>query len=350
MEEAKIFSNREMEEIFSKRVDSSVPDIGDTTLFRRIIEQIAAVNKELWIILTMVSIAGIMNYVVTSQYMILGFYTFPTIMSAYYYGRRHAVMTALLTLIIVGCMTYFKPTIFSGTTQLSLEYNTWYHVMAWGSTLLLTAYAMGSLYERHQQKTEELRETYYGIIMILRHFIAKDQYTENHCYRVSIYATKIASYMGLPQDFIEDIRAAALLHDIGKLEISRDILYKAAKLTKEEFNHMKRHVPKGELLLEPVRGPLNRILPIILAHHERWDGSGYMGLKGRDIVLGARIVAVADVYDALVSDRPYKKGLPPFEAKEFIEKGAGKEFDPKVVEAFLTAFRRGELDVPNVVV
>ena len=113
---------------------------------------------------------------------------------------------------------------------------------------------------------------------------------------------------------------------------------------------MKRHVPKGELLLEPVRGPLNRILPIILAHHERWDGSGYMGLKGRDIVLGARIVAVADVYDALVSDRPYKKGLPPFEAKEFIEKGAGKEFDPKVVEAFLAAFRRGELDVPNVVV
>jgi len=316
----------------------------------RIADQVAQVNKELWIILTMVAVAGLMNYLVTSQYMILGLYSFPTIMSAYFYGRRHAVMTAVLTVIIVGVMVQFNDVIFTGGGKMQLATGKWYHMMAWGSVLICTAYAMGTLYERHMEKVKELRKTYQGLIVILRHFISKDEYTENHCYRVSVYASKIAAYLGLDDDAIEDIRSAALLHDIGKLKVSRELLYKAARLSEDEYKQIQKHVSNGAEILEPIKGPLGRIIPIILAHHDKYDGNGYRPNKGDAIPLGARILAVADVYDALTSDRPYRKAMAPIDAKEIIIKGAGKDFDPRVVKAFLTAFERREMDVPNFVV
>jgi putative nucleotidyltransferase with HDIG domain len=213
---------------------------------------------------------------------------------------------------------------------------------------MVTAYAMGTLYERDKSRLEELQKTYRGLIVILRHFISKDKYTENHCYRVSIYAAKIASYLRLDSKQIEDIRSAALLHDLGKLDISRELLYKAAQLTKDEFEGMRKHVDKGVQLLDNT--PLNRIIPIILSHHEKYDGSGYHTTQGEDIPLEARVISVADVYDALASDRPYRKAMSPFEAKEIIIKGSGTDFDPKVVEAFLKAFKSGEMDVPQVII
>ncbi|WP_052299018.1 HD-GYP domain-containing protein [Thermodesulfatator indicus] len=201
-----------------------------------------------------------------------------------------------------------------------------------------------------KKKIKELQKTYHGIILILRHFLSKDEYTENHCYRVSVFATKIAQYMGLSDDRIEDLRSAALIHDIGKLKISREILYKAAKLTQKEFEHMKKHVTSATDILDPIKGSLGRVIPIVLAHHEKYDGTGYLGLEGRQIPIEAKILAVADVYDALISDRPYRKGLPPFEAKEIIVKGAGKHFDPEVVKAFVKAFEHGEMDLPNIMI
>ena len=186
--------------------------------------------------------------------------------------------------------------------------------------------------------------------MILRHFIAKDTYTENHSYRVSVYAAKIASALDLLPDRIEDVRAAALLHDIGKLDVSRELLYKAARLTKEEYEQMQQHVSKGVAMLEPVGGSLRRVIPIVLAHHDKFDGSGYHPNRGDEIPIEARIISVADVYDSLTSDRPYRKAMSPFEAKEIVVKGAGTDFDPQVVDAFVDAFRRGELEVPAVVV
>src|SRR4029453_1044080 len=113
-------------------------------------------------------------------------------------------------------------------------------------------------YEHRTQQVEELRNTYYGVLMILRHFVSKDTYTENHSYRVSVYAPQIASQRGLNHARIGDVRAAALLHDIGKLDISRELLYKAARLTAEEYEHMQEHVNKGVSILEPVGGSLRR--------------------------------------------------------------------------------------------
>jgi putative nucleotidyltransferase with HDIG domain len=209
---------------------------------------------------------------------------------------------------------------------------------------------MGTLYDRMALQVKELRQTYHGVLMILRHFISKDKYTENHSYRVSVYAARIASNLGLGTERSEDVRAAALLHDIGKLDISREILYKAARLTEEEFEEVKQHVEKGVDILEPVGGSLRRVIPIILAHHDKFDGSGYHPARGNAIPVEARIIAVADVYDSLVSDRPYRKGMSPFEAKEIITRGAGKDFDPNVVEAFLQAFAMREMEISEVLV
>jgi HD-GYP domain-containing protein (c-di-GMP phosphodiesterase class II) len=141
------------------------------------------------------------------------------------------------------------------------------------------------------------------------------------------------------------VRAASLLHDIGKLEISRELLYKAAQFTAGEFEEVQRHVEKGVAMLETVGGSLRRVIPIVLAHHDKFNGSGYHPTQGQAIPLEARIITVADVYDALTSDRPYRKAMSPFDAKEIVVKGAGVDFDPVVVDAFVAAFRFGEMDV-----
>ena len=280
--------------------------------------------------------------------MVLAFYTLPTIVSAYLYGRRHATLTALASVMLVVLLVLLSrtyPTAFSAASGMLAS-----DITVWGGTLIVTAYLMGTLYEHKDRQLTELRETYHGILLILRHFISKDKYTENHSYRVSVYATKIAGSLGLDSERIEDVRAAALLHDIGKLDISRAILYKAARLTEDEFKEMQQHVDRGISLLEPVGGSLRRILPIILAHHDKFDGSGYNPKTGEEIPLAARIISVADVYDSLTSDRPYRKAMSPFEVREILVKGAGTEFDPNVVEAFLTAFRKGDMEVPALVI
>jgi HD-GYP domain-containing protein (c-di-GMP phosphodiesterase class II) len=162
---------------------------------------------------------------------------------------------------------------------------------------------------------------------------------------VSEYAARIGARLNLTDSQIEDVRAAGLLHDIGKLDISRDLLYKAAQFTSQEYEEMQRHVERGVATLQTVGGSLRRIIPIVLAHHDRFDGNGYHPTAGEAIPLEARIISVADVYDSLTSDRPYRKAMSPFDARSIIEKGAGTEFDPMVVEAFLAAFRNGDLEV-----
>jgi putative nucleotidyltransferase with HDIG domain len=310
------------------------------------------VNKELWLLLSLFAICLVLNLVIDGQRMVLSFYTLPTLGSAYVYGRRHATLTAFGSVLLVCLMTWYNPVLFASTvaTEVVIPASTWLDITVWGGVLMITGYSMGTLYDHRATQISELRETYHGVLLILRHFIAKDTYTENHSYRVSVYAAKIASALDLLPDRVEDVRAAALLHDIGKLDVSRELLYKAARLTKEEYEQMQQHVSKGVAMLEPVGGSLRRVIPIVLAHHDKFDGSGYHPNRGDEIPIEARIISVADVYDSLTSDRPYRKAMSPFEAKEIVVKGAGTDFDPQVVDAFVDAFRRGELEVPAVVV
>lgn len=316
-----------------------------TAQVRRAIER---VNTELWLVFSLFLLALLLNLLVDSQRLVLALYTLPTVMSAYMYGRRHATLTALLSVLLVALLMFAENPVFEGGAQ-PID-RPWLDFVAWGSTLIVMAYLVGTLYEVKDRKVREIRETYHGILLILRHFISKDKYTENHSYRVSVYATKIAGAMDLHPERIEDVRAAALLHDIGKLEISRTILYKAARLTSDEYDEVRTHVRRGISLLEPVGGSLRRVLPIILAHHDRFDGRGYTPAGGHGIPLEARIISVADVYDSLTSDRPYRQAMSPFDAKEIIVKGSGTEFDPAVVDAFVGLFRAGGLEIPPVVV
>ena len=163
---------------------------------------------------------------------------------------------------------------------------------------------------------------------------AKDRYTHKHINRVREYAVAVSEALGLTNDELEAVRIAALLHDIGKLGIPEKILCKPGKLTSEEFEIIKSHVEIGVTILEPVQFPWP-VVPVVASHHERWDGLGYPhGQKGEEIPIGARIVSLVDVFDALTSDRPYRKAMPKTKALEILRESAGSQFDPRVVAAF----------------
>jgi putative nucleotidyltransferase with HDIG domain len=314
-------------------------------MWPRIIRQLQEANKELWLFLMMFAILAALNYGVASDRMMLGFYALPTLFSAYFYGRRHATLTALASIFLVILIVHFNPRLFTEGGPVRLIAEKWYDITIWGGSLMITAYAMGTLYEKKEARIRELRETYKGVLLILQQFIAHDEYTEHHSRRVAEYAAKIAEYMGFDSERINDVYDAALLHDIGKMETSRELLHRATRLTESEYEEVKKHVEKGARVIEPVGGSLRRITAIILAHHDRFDGSGYHPTQGEQIPLEARIISVADVYDSMISDRPYRKAISPLDAKEAITKGSGTDFDPTVVKAFLKAFQSGALEI-----
>jgi putative nucleotidyltransferase with HDIG domain len=160
---------------------------------------------------------------------------------------------------------------------------------------------------------------------------AKDQTTGEHLQRVRVYAMELAKELGLSEDETEALRAASVLHDIGKLAVPEHIISKPGKLTPEEFEKMKIHPTVGAEILEQVDFPYP-VAPIVRAHHEKWDGSGYPnGLAGEAIPIGARILSAVDCLDALASDRQYRKALPLDEAMAKVVADAGKSFDPQVV-------------------
>ena len=196
--------------------------------------------------------------------------------------------------------------------------------------------AAGAVRESQEQLDEATLEFIETMAQALD---ARDPYTAGHSNRVSTNATAVANAMALPPDQIEIIRIGAKLHDIGKIGIPDDILQKPGRLSDEELALIKQHPQIGRKILEKVER-FQEYLPIVELHHENHDGSGYpYGLKGEEVPLGVRIVHVADVYDALTSDRAYRKAWSWKEASEFLVSGSGTQFDPDVVELFLFMFR-----------
>ena len=172
---------------------------------------------------------------------------------------------------------------------------------------------------------------------------AKDRQMEGHLQRVQVYASAIGKEMNLPVAEMKALEAAALLHDIGKLAVPEHIISKPGRLTPEEFDRMKIHPIVGAEILERVRFPYP-VVPYVRHHHERWDGSGYpMGLRGEEIPIGARILAVVDCMDALASDRQYRRALPLERAVEQIVNESGRSFDPRIVAILKRRFRAFEL-------
>jgi putative nucleotidyltransferase with HDIG domain len=215
-----------------------------------------------------------------------------------------------------------------------------------GGFVLLALPLLYPLYKNHslevgqavekQKHSDHLAELYLSTIKSLALAVdAKDQYTHQHILRVQRYAVAIAKRMGLADDELEGVNTGALLHDIGKIGVPDAVLLKPGRLTDEEFDLIKQHPSMGAQILGPVEFPWP-VLPVVKYHHEKWDGTGYPeGLKGEAIPLTARILAVADVYDALTSNRSYRSAWSHEKARAEIERCAGSHFDPQVVDAFL---------------
>lgn len=206
--------------------------------------------------------------------------------------------------------------------------------------LLATLSNQVAIAVENAQLYENVKNQFHETIFAMATAIeAKDRYTGGHTKRVALFSELIAKHMGLTKDEIHEVRLSAILHDIGKIGIDDKVLKKDAPLDKEEWEHMKQHPEMGYRILAHVKS-MRSITDGMRFHHERPDGLGYpLGLKGEEIPMIARIISVADTFDAMTSNRPYRKGLDYDVAYEEIVKYRGTQFDEKVVDAFIKAFK-----------
>jgi putative nucleotidyltransferase with HDIG domain len=285
------------------------------------------------LVLSLALVVVVANFFIFQKLAFLNFYYLPVLVSGYVLGRRMSILTALFCVALIAFSAINNPHVFQ-TKNSGLLLVT--DLMLWGGFLILAGYVVGTLYEQKEKKISELKNAYVGVLEILAKYLESyDRYTRSHSLRVADYSTSIAIAMELPRNQVENIKVAALLHDIGKIEISSDLIKKAASLTEEEKKEVDAHPQKGLELLSMVGGVLKEAMPIVEAHHTYFvEVNTSEKKRSKQIPLGARILAVADSFDAMVTDRPYRRGKPHWEAMEELERCAGTQFDPKVVEAF----------------
>lgn len=174
---------------------------------------------------------------------------------------------------------------------------------------------------------------------------ARDPFARGHSSRVTVFAQAMARRIELDKERLSVLRLGALLHDVGKLAVPASVLLKRGPLTETEFGQIRRHPAAGARMLLSLGAPAT-ILPVVLHHHERWDGAGYpTGRKGEEIPLEARVLCIADSFDAMTSTRPYRAPRMPDEALEELERCSGSQFDPELVDAFAKAWAEAGLGV-----
>jgi diguanylate cyclase (GGDEF)-like protein/PAS domain S-box-containing protein len=204
---------------------------------------------------------------------------------------------------------------------------------------------VNELKEKLSQMADRIDNSLFEAIQVFAKTIkSKDHYTGEHAENMVAIVVKIGEKLNLPSESIKNLEQATLLHDLGNIGVPESILQKKEKLTLEENEIIKRHPKIGAELIRPIHF-LDRLLPLLLYHHERFDGLGYSaGLKGKDIPLGARIISIVDVYQALISDRPYRKAYSQQEALDVIRAGSGSQFDPDIVDVFMQVIDPKNLD------
>ena len=271
---------------------------------------------------------------VTAAFVLYVMTTLPVAMAIALTERRSIVRTWR------ECSLWSGPYYLAGAA-VAILFTTTTRMLGWQMALLImpVIYLITRSYQLYmgrledgRKHTDRMAELHLRTIEALALAIeAKDTTTHDHLQRVQVYAVEIAKEMDLPYEEIEALRAAALLHDIGKLAVPEHIISKPGKLTPEEFEKMKIHPIVGAEIVEQAQFPYP-VAPIIRSHHEKWNGEGYPdGLKGTDIPIGARILAAVDCLDALATDRQYRRGLPLEEALAIVRQESGRSFDPTVV-------------------
>lgn len=226
------------------------------------------VDKELIIVFLLVAITGFIFFFIPNQRAFLNFFYLPVLVGAFFFGKRYATLSATLSvlLIVLVALVYSDKFLVVSKDQLSK----WLDVASWGGFLIVTGYCIGHLYEKKERALAEIKKTYRGVMEMLSLIIdSVDQETQSHSNRVSVIAVMIARAMKCPEHEIENIRAAALLHDLGKLGVSNEVLQKIGTLTEDEREIIRTHTTRGADFIKPVGGKVLQILPYIIYHHEQ---------------------------------------------------------------------------------
>lgn len=275
---------------------------------------------------------------------IVHFFYLPVIIAAYYFGRNLACMTAVFSVLAVSFFAILDPARYMSSVKTPMMLIL--TLTVWAGFLGLNALLVGTLFDRCASNIKELRHAHMGIIEILSKYLqAADHYTKSHSMRVADLSEAIANEMGLKQAEIENIRVGSLLHDIGKVEISTRLIQKAAGLDETEQAEMASHTVRGAELVRSLGTILEGAVPIIVHHHDHFTAeSKQEGSHGKDIPIGARVVSVADAYDAIVTDRSYRRGRTSEEAVAIIREAANTQFDPAVVIAFERAMSKRDAE------
>jgi len=290
------------------------------------------ITKEAALLLSLFLIAATVQFFAESLPMALCFYFLPTMYSAYYFGRRHATLTAFASVFLVFLLGFVN-NLLPSHAVLALPGERLFNLAIWAGILAVTGYAMGSLYERAQGMTADLRESFGSLLLVLQHFVASQKHSNSETQRVVDAVVKIAETMNLGTDRIELLRSAVLLRDLSGLGISNDILYKAADVTHAQLvaSFRKRH--KSDLRAQEMGNSIRRVLPIIVAEQILQT----QGARTVNVPVEAHILAVADAYQKMTSGASGKP-LSPEQAEQEIRAGGGEKFHPGVVDAFVKAF------------
>ncbi|MCR5460147.1 MAG: HD domain-containing protein [Acetatifactor sp.] len=301
-----------------------------------------------YIFLTVTVLLSGILYVMFSYHVVI-MLVFPTVMSCLYCDKRDVIFTEAISvpvIIIAHLGAYYVKYLADEPLQ------TLYRVVFYGMfprliEFVSIAVLCYGITERIQKlikslikKNNELVSNEQMLIESLTKVIElQSQETGGHVRRVSEYTRILCTAWGMSPEMVWMVSTAAMMHDVGKLYVPAEVTEKPARLTDDEYEIMKRHVYYGEKMFENSTGELMEIAKIIaLQHHERYDGKGYLGIKGEEIDFNARCVAIADVFDALVSSRSYKRAWTPEEAKRQIISQKGRQFDPELVDIFVAHF------------
>ncbi len=289
------------------------------------------VTKELILLLSLFAIAATLQFFADSLPMALCFYFLPSLYSAYFFGRRHATLTAFACIFVVVLLTFVNSLLPAHRT-LTLPGERLFNFAIWAGILVVTSYGMGTLYERKQAMTNDIRESFSGLLVVLQHFLANEQYTQGENQQVLELATRIANVMGMGSDRIELLRSSILLRDLNLLGISHEMLYKAADVSRKEivasFRKNRKHDPRAQIMGDSLR----RAIPIIVAEQILEE----QGARAVNVPIEAHILAVADAYMRLTT-APQGKAMSPEEAEGMIAAAAGEKYQSGVVDAFMKA-------------
>lgn len=290
------------------------------------------INPELWLLLFLVVIAAVLNFLVASQRMALVFYFLPTLFSAYHFGRRHATLTAVASVVLVVLLTFLNPAMFNRRVDLPFDAR-WFDFTLWGGVLMIAGYATGTLYERNQKTLREMEDGYDGMLVILQNFLASQKHSDTHAYRISMCATKIAEAVGLDSGSVEDIRMAALLFNMKELGITNEVLCKAAQVSQEDLSHAMQNRGKAQSKAGAISGSLRQAIPIFLSERQLRQNGG----KPDDASFEVQILVLAEEYETLTSGERGAK-MSPAQAGQEVIKRAGSRYDSLVLNGFTTAF------------